>query len=206
MKNVFDVVIECGVGVVVAGLLGVAGCASKPPLREAGFISDYSNLRVVDESRMNWVSDGLSDYKAFIIEPLVFEIQPGTLDDSQRAEVAAHFKQRLEEVLEARGMTVTKKPGPGVARMRMALTGVAGSEWWKKVYPPARFAGAGTGGAAMEAEIVDSVTGKQLAAVVQASPGNQFDVTAFSTVADVKSAIDKWAVKAGERLDAMRKQ
>jgi hypothetical protein len=192
-------------GVLIAGVMGIAGCASAPPLREAGFISDYSKLRVVDETRMNYVSDDLSNYRSFIIEPLVFEVKPGTLDDAQRAEVAAHFQQRLVEVLQSRGFMITTKPGPGVARVRMALTGVAGSEWWKKVYPPARFAGAGTGGAAMEAEMVDSVTKKQLGAVVQASPGNQFDVTAFSTVADVKSAIDKWAVKAGERLDAMHK-
>jgi hypothetical protein len=45
----------------------------------------------------------------------------------------------------------------------------------------------------MEGEVLDSVTGKQLGAVVQAAPGNQFNFTAFSTVDDVKSAIDKWA-------------
>ena len=56
----------------------------------------------------------------------------------------------------------------------------------------------------MEGEVLDSVSGKQIGAVVQASPGNQFNFTNFSTVADVKSAIDKWADQAGRRLDEMR--
>jgi hypothetical protein len=180
------------------------GCASAPEARHTGFLSDYTNLKVIDDNKMNFVSSELASYSSFIIDPVEFSIPPEKLKEEDRDEVARHFQARLAEVLEKRELTRTDQPGPGVARLRIALTGVANSTWWKKVHPVSRIAGAGTGGAAMEGEIVDSVTGAQIGAVVQSSPGNQFDFTSFSTVADVKSAIDKWAEQAGKRLDEMQ--
>jgi hypothetical protein len=56
----------------------------------------------------------------------------------------------------------------------------------------------------MEGEIIDSVTGNQLAAVVQAGKATQFKLDSFSTLNDVKETIDEWAKTAGERLDDLR--
>lgn len=41
-------------------------------------------------------------------------------------------------------------------------------------------------------------------AVVQSGTGNQFDLTAYSTLADVKSAIDKWAEMTARNLRAIK--
>ncbi len=185
-------------------LLSNSSCASKPPARETGFLNDYSNLKAVNPSRMSYVSPQLAQYNAFIIDPLEFTIPPQKLTPQQRAEVANHFNKRLVELVQKEGLTVTTTPDVGVARVQVALTDVANSTWWKKLHPASRVAGAGTGGAAMEAEIIDSVTGAQLAAAVQSATGNQFDFTAFSTVADVNSAIDKWAVTASRTLKELR--
>lgn len=182
----------------------LSGCASKPPAKQTGFLSDYSNLKVVNESRMNYVSPALAQYNSFIIDPLEFTIAPRSLTPEQRAEVANHFNKRLAELVYAEGLKVTTTPGVGVARVQVALTDIANSTWWQKLHPASRMAGAGTGGAAMEGEVIDSVTGQQLGAVVQSATGNQFDFTAFSTVADVKSAIDKWAATAARTLKELR--
>jgi hypothetical protein len=96
---------------------------------------------------------------------------------------------------------ITETPGFHVARLRIAITGIADSTWWMKLHPASKLAGAGTGGAAMEGEVVDSRSGKQLGAVVQASTGNQFNIAAFSTVDDVQSAIDKWIDRMDRTLD-----
>lgn len=101
---------------------------------------------------------------------------------------------------------MTDRPGVGVARVQIALTDIAESTWWRKIHPVWRSLGAGTGGASMEAEIVDSVTGERLAAVIQTVSGNQFDFTAFSTLADVKSAIDKWAETGRKELVMLRER
>ena len=126
------------------------------------------------------------------------------MSDEDRAAAARYFRASLISMLELQGLTVTEDPGVNVARLRTALTDVAASTWWQKLHPVSRVTGAGTGGAAMEAEVRDSITGEQLAAVVQSATGDQFDLGAFSTLDDVKSAIDKWTKLAGDALSELR--
>lgn len=184
--------------------LPLGGCSTKPAAVQTGYLSDYSNLERETDSRVAYRSPALASYGAFIVDPVEVRIPNEVLSNEDRAEAARHFHQRLVEVLETEGLRVTESPAVGVARVRIALTDVAKSTWWKKIHPLSRVVGAGTGGAAMEAEVIDSVTGEQLAAVVQSGSGNQFDFTAFSTLADVKSAIDAWAARAGRNLKALR--
>jgi hypothetical protein len=188
----------------VVAVAFVGGCAKTPEATETGFLSDYSRLQVVNDQRMAYAGPELAEYDAYIIDPIEFRLPPRQLNEQQRSEVAEHFRKRLTEIVQKRGLGITDEPGKGVARLRIAMTGVTGSTWWMKLHPASRAMGAGTGGAAMEGEVVDSVTGRQIAAAVQASPGNQFNFTAFKTVDDVKSAIDKWAEQAGHRLDELR--
>ncbi len=194
------------IGSVSALCLGalLAACASRPEAKPSGFLSDYSRLAKVDAHRMWYASPRLAEYGSFIVDPVVFRSPPERLTPEQRADVAAHFLARVESLLKDRGLAVTSAPHEGVARVSFALTDIAKSTWWMKIHPGMRASGAGTGGAAMEAEIVDSVTGEQLLAAVQSSFGQQFDITAFSTAADVKNAIDKWAVQAGKHFDEVR--
>lgn len=187
--------------VLLAALLG--GCNSAPHARQTGFLSDYAQLEKTGPERMGYLAPELAGYHAFVLQDLEFLIPDGKLTDTDRAEIAAHLRARVVEVLQSRGFTVTDTAGPDAARIRLAITGIAESTWWMKIHPGARLTGAGTGGAAMEGEIVDAATGRQLAAAVVASPASQFDLTAFSTVADVKNTIDDWARQAGRRLDAL---
>src|SRR5262249_27453962 len=120
--------------------------------------------------------------------------------------LANHFNQRLRDLIQKEGLTVTTEPGVGVARIQIALTDVANSAWWMKLHPAGSVSGAGTGGAAMEAQVIDSVTGERLAAVVQAATGKQPNFLAFSTLDDVKSAIDKWAATASRSLKQVRSE
>jgi hypothetical protein len=182
----------------------LVGCASKPATTHSGFLSDYSRLQVVNESRMRYESPRVVSYDRFIVEPVRVEMQGDVLSVTDQAEAMRHFDLKIREAIQQAGDKVVTTPGPGVARIRVALTGVAKSTWWQKVHPVARATGAGTGGAAMEAEVVDSVTGEQIGAVVQAGSGNQFDFTAFSTLADVKSAIDRWTATFAEHLKEIR--
>lgn len=185
-------------------VLAQCGCASKPPAMQTGFLSDYSKLKEVNAYRMSYVNPQLARYSTFIIDPVEFTMPPQRFTPEQRAEVANHFNRRLVELVQNEGLTVTTTVGVGVARVQIALTDIAESTWWKKIHPVSKVAGAGTGGAAMEGEIVDSVTGAQLGAVVQSATGNQFNFLAFSTVADVNSAIDKWAATAAGTLKELR--
>lgn len=191
-----------GMALLASGVLSC--CATRPPPVQTGFLSDYSKLEKVDDHRMRYASTRIAEYGTFIVDPVVFRTPPQKLTPEQRAEVAGHFRGRVIRMIEQRGLAVTGAPGVGVARISFALTDIAKSTWWMKLHPGMRLSGAGTGGAAMEAEVVDSVTGEQLAAAVQSSFGTQLDITAFSTVADVNNAVDKLVDQAGRRFDELR--
>lgn len=192
----------------LAGLSAIAltllsGCASAGP-PETGFLRDYSKLKKVEEGRLRYISPKLKEYSRFMIDPVEMRAEKDNLKPEQRAEVARYFCEAIEKVLHKADYQIVSQPDVGVARVRVALTEVNDTKWYLNLHPATKVTGAGMGGAAMESEIVDSVTGEQLAAVVQARHASQFRLNAFSTISDVKNVIDQWAEAATERLKEIR--
>ena len=85
--------------------------------------------------------------------------------------------------------------------MRIALTDVQKSTWWANLHPGTKLTGAGTGQAAMEGELLDSVTGEQIAALVESQRGSQFELDTFSEYDDARDVMDDWASRFRQRLD-----
>lgn len=192
--------LKFGVLVMVPVLL--AGCASPPPT--TGFLADYSKLKKVEGGKLRFISPHMPDYKRFIIDPIQIRVDRGVLNATDRAEVARYAWDAFVKIVRNGGYEVTNTPGVGVARVRIAITDVQLSKWYLNLHPASKMTGAGAGGASMEAEVIDSVTGMQLAAVVQAGKGSQFELDTFSKLDDVKDVIDRWAQAASERLKEMR--
>jgi hypothetical protein len=69
------------------------------------------------------------------------------------------------------------------------------------VLPQASLLGVGVGGAAMEAEIVDAVTGKQVAAVVESKQGSRVPFSNLGEWGTAKGVMDSWAKRFKERLE-----
>lgn len=183
-----------------AWILG--GCASTPA--PTGFLRDYSRLEKVKDGWMRYISPNLVRYNAFIIDPVEIQIQREVLDGQKRAEVARYMHEAIVRVLQARNCNVTNDPGASTARLRVAITDIQESKWYLNIHPATKLTGAGRAGASMEAEVIDSVTGEQLAAAIRAGQGKQFELNPFSTIDDVKNVIDRWAEDAGNRLDELR--
>ncbi len=182
----------------------VAGCASTAPPR-TGFISDYSKLQKIDEGKMRYISPQLREYDAYIVDPVQIRAkQNNNITREQRAEVAQYMHGALVKVLTTGGYRITSQPGPKVARVRVAITDIQEAKWYLNVHPATKVTGAGRAGASMEAEVVDSVSGAQLAAAIRSGKGKEFELNPFSTIDDVKSVIDQWAQSAGERLKELR--
>jgi len=182
----------------------LTGCASTTPPTRTGFISDYGRLHKAEAGAMRFISPELREYKCYMVDPVEMRIQRDVLKPNERAEVAAYMRDALTRILKAQGFDLTNQPGPGVARVRVAITDVQLSKWYLNLHPASKVTGAGSGGASMEAEVIDSVTGKQLAAVIQIGRGNQFELDTFSKLDDVKDVIDKWADNAAKRLKELR--
>jgi hypothetical protein len=191
------------IGLFLIAFLLAGGCASKPQPLQTGFLSDYSQLVEVDSYTARYLSPRAKEYSAVIVDPVESRLDSGRLSPNDRAEALRYMREACKKAFSRAGFTIVDEAGVGVARVQLALTDIANSTWWQKIHPGMRFSGAGTGGAAMEGEVIDSLTAEQLGAVVQSSSGNQFDITAFSTMADIKSAIDKWADIAARRLSSL---
>lgn len=185
-------------------LLLLSACNSAPAPTRSGFLTAYDALQTRSASRSDFTSPDLATYTALLIDPVEVRVDPEALPPDQAALAADHFHAAAVRVATEAGIPLTDTPGPTTARLRLALTDIAASTWWAKIHPAARVSGAGTGGAAMEGEITDSLTGTQLAASVRADSGNQFNLTAFSTLDDVKGAIDRWAADAAAQLREAR--
>ena len=105
----------------------------------------------------------------------------------------------IREAVQRAGKKVVHRPGQGVARARIALTDIDKSHAIS-ILPQASLLGAGIGGASMEAEAVDSVTGKQVAAVVQSGQGSKIPFASLGDWTAAKQAFDGWAKEFQKRL------
>jgi hypothetical protein len=176
-------------------------------MTNTGFLSTYNNLEKVGNKRMQYLSrDLVTKYDKVIIDRvqvLVHSEEP-VMTAEERNEVVSYFQEALERVFTDEGYEVVSEPGPRTARLRFAITDVQRSSMWASLHPASKLMGAGTGGASMEGEALDSVTGRQLGAVIQASKGSQFDLDYFDGIADVKDAIDGWAKQAPRTFERLR--
>ena len=176
------------------------GCQSTQSSQGAastGFLSDYSQLEPAVGGSLRYTNPKyeLRDYAKFIVEPveLFFDEQTkaevGHWDELER--LRAHMHRTVITTLEPRYAAVGTKPGAGTARIRIALTGV------KKGKPFAM------GGASMEAELLDSQTGDQIAALIETQQVRKA-YGALSAWADAKAAMDDWARRLYDRLEEAR--
>ncbi|MCZ6654885.1 MAG: DUF3313 domain-containing protein [Planctomycetota bacterium] len=195
-----------GVALVVSAFQ-LTGCASTPPPM-TGFLGDYSKLVKDKDGALRHIDPELRGYSGFIVAPVQIRTQrtPPVLEPSERAEVARYMRDSLRKVLREAGFRLTETPDSEIGLIRVAITDVQKSKWYLNLHPGTKLTGAGLGGASMEGEVVDSVTGKQLGAVVQSGKGNRFELDTFSELDDVKDVIDRWAEAAGKRLKELRER
>lgn len=183
------------------GLL-LAGCATVGPPPPSGFLGSYDDFRVdpADESLLWWEREAFdwSRYRGVILEPVAVyyhaqaserEIRPDELKkltDSFREAVIAHLGDDYR---------VTDEPGADVLRVRCAITDVIPVRpVLNAVTSLAAFVAVDVGGAAIEVEFVDSVTGERLAAGVDQKLGKQIDgMAGFTRLGQARQAFDDWA-------------
>jgi hypothetical protein len=140
----------------VTATLAVAlwcGCKTAAP-KPSGFLSDYSRLRQVNDSTWRYAdANRLAAYKTFTVSPvnvMVKEYWGTTLTPAQKETIAKTFRTKIVNALAGR-YQVAGSPGPGTADIRVAIT---------QAYRVGNALGLG-----VEAEIVDSQSHEQVAAL-----------------------------------------
>jgi hypothetical protein len=195
--------------IVLTVAITLTGCGSgSNKLRSTNFLSDYSKLERVSDSSMQYRAPRpvIARYQGFIVEPVEVRFKPTSnskITPEDLEHIAAYFRGKLIEVL-SKDFQIVSQPGANIARFRIALTDVSDSTWWLNLHPGTRLTGAGAGGASVEGELVDSLTGEQLAALVETQAGPRIGFDGLSKVGDAKAVIDAWAERVHKRLREAR--
>ena len=201
MKKVFRAI---WVAAIVSTM--AAGCATVGDPGRSGFLSDYSKLEEIAENHLIYDSGNLGGYSNFIIERVAMVYsQPEekrVFDDEELEDLQTHFQNAVQEALtKDNGYQVVEAPGPGTARLHIGITDVDDTIGALNITIYTKITGAGLGGAAMEGEMVDSVTGEQIVAVIRWGSGSRILRAGFTHTGDAKILMDRWAKGLRERID-----
>jgi hypothetical protein len=205
--------------VVVVSTALVAGCAGNVPTKEdySGYLGNYQDLKEVKgpngEKFLRYTNPMFTpaNYRAVMIDKVEFYPKPEPTEQlSQETidQIGSYMTDTLRQKIGEK-VNVVDRPGPGVAKLNVAITGVAGEKEGLKPYQiiPVAFvitmASRGVSGTPEEAKLVvearatDSVTGTTLLKVVRVGTGEGLEKNAEGereiSLASVKPLIDRWA-------------
>jgi len=193
-------------------IVAVGACATVDEQEQTGFLSDYSKLERDTDGRWLYSASNTDEYWKFYIEPVAILFEPKedpAFSPDELEQLKTYLVVRLTERLtEDDGYEVVYGPGPGVATFRLGITDVDGSVAALNLSVYTRVTGAGLGGIAAEGEIVDSMTGEQLAAAIRWGSGSrvmgrttQVLQGEVSKLGDAQGVIDDWAKDIRQRID-----
>ena len=196
--------------VVAIGLMLIqCGCGAGEATK-TGFLTDYSRLSKESKSSLRHINkQALAKYSNFIVDPVEVHFHKGAkavehrtkgkLTKRQVTDLTNYLHARIVKAVEDSGNRVVYQPASGVARIRVALTDIDRSTA-ASLLPQAKLMGAGIGGASMEAEVVDSMTGEQIGAVVESKKGSKMPFANLGEWDAAKQVMDDWAKRFQKRL------
>jgi hypothetical protein len=186
------------------------GCSAQKAGR-TGFLSDYSKLKSHSDVSFRYVPSeaSLRQYSKFIIDPVVIHLHSGSkakgkISPQDQADIKNYMHAAIVKAISSK-YDIAYRPGPGVARVKIALTDLKKSKIAQNLMPMTKMVGTGLGGASLEAEVVDSQAGKQIAALVESQLGNRLSLDGVSEWGDAKAIMDGWAKRFRDRLDEAHK-
>ena len=225
-KNAIVLAAPVVVGLFIGALL-VSGCAStyqKRSVKGSGFLNDYTQLKDHggDTAMLSYINPkgNFRSYTKILLDPVrVFvpgkDSKIASLSKENQQKLVNYFDAALREELKRDYMLVSQ-PGPGVMRIRVAMTEADGSavvlDTVSSVIPIGLALSAvkaiatgknlSVGEIGAECEGVDSVTNQRLFAAVDARVGRKytFKFDKFSKWHTAEDAFDFWAKQLHERL------
>lgn len=206
----------------------LTACATTQPSRapaeaQSGFLHDYSLLTSdpQDPGFRHYTAPDLrpGKYRSFLVEDVSFIINTNqgyqVLDTARLRDLSDYFRSQMTTMLQARQYKIVKTAGPGVARLRVAVVGLAQVSPGFKVTDlvPAKMlfnvARMATDTSphmlrmSIEGEVLDSVSGRVLGATIDGreSGATVTGGTSPASADQVHELIDFWVARLGQRLD-----
>jgi len=187
------------------------GCSSIMEPTPSGFLGDYSTMQpskiIKGMSIDRASSEKLGDYSKFIIDPVEIYLHKDAkaedIDPKVLQEMADYFRNEVIAKLQEH-YTVVEEAGVGVLRIRAAITDVLPNKVALNIHWSTTMAGLGLGGAAMEAEFVDSQTNERILAVIDSRKGRRTHYKkGLSKWGHTKDVIEEWVQMLTKRLDEL---
>jgi hypothetical protein len=198
-------------------------CTPKPVVEPSGFLGDYSHFEKLPDRgnalRYQKTDLDLAQYEAFILDTVIIDLRPDSdgqhVEASELIKLSRYLHAALQIALRE-AYPVVAEPGAGVARLRVAITDVEATRPAAntagtllvplRVVSASKRAVSGTdlfvGSVAIEAELVDSLSGERLIAVVDRKAGDKFHLKEGATTwGAVERAFREWAVGFRRTLD-----
>jgi len=188
----------------------VAVSASAADGESSGFLGDYSKLAkekdATGEEVLRYVNPSLKPgaYQKVLIDAVQFYPAPQPspqVDEHTLNDIRNYMDKSLRDKLGSK-LALASEPGPGVVRMRPAITAVSSKHQGLKPYeilPVGFIISRGIVGKAKEAtiqleiEAVDSMSGERLGAVVRKGVGAKLEgKDPKLTVDHLRPLLDKW--------------
>jgi Protein of unknown function (DUF3313) len=194
----------------LCAFLALAACLA-PIAPRSDFLGDLSRLERLPgtEAAPIWRKPGadLARYDKVVLDPV--EIRFVANDPAVQARAAAEFARLKTYFRQAAmlavsdGYTVVGESGPGVLRVRAAVTGLrVGAQATPPATQPLAVA-IFARGAVLEAELRDSASGERVAAFASRRGGNAAD-DVLTTLPQAEAAFDGWAGLLRARLAMLK--
>jgi hypothetical protein len=212
-------------GLTVASLsaIAISSCSlgGKSP---SGFLTNYAQLNAgygTADSVSSYVKPAadLKKYDSVIVDPVTTVIAAPEISPAVSAQLASYLASSLNDSSASR-LKIVSTPGPTTLRIRANLTdvieGKKPGEPVKTIHLAPRATLTGTLGTAavaafisdvsFEGEVLDSVTGERLVALIDHRLGNKREATPATTWAGVRSAVNQGVIKLRARFSAVQSQ
>lgn len=184
----------------VLGLLIVQGCASAPT--RTGFIQEDIDLQPVprDKSMLWWEHPDFSwqSYTKVMLDPVQVRIEPTRVGNNVKLEEVQDLAKELHSKVAAElapEIPVEGQPDADVLRIRAAITDIdPANPVLNAVTALAFFVPMDMGSVAIEAEFIDSATGRPMAAMADRKSGTPLQVLGgLKRYGHVRLAFESWA-------------
>lgn len=186
--------------VFLVGLIGMQGCATAPMQtdylgNDFALMPDHedSSLLWWEKSEFNW-----NNYNKVILDPVSIRSDAAINDGKFNSEDLESLRGNLKDAtIEELGpeFPVVNTPGTDVLRIRAAITEINTSNTiLNLITTVAVFVPMDMGGASIEVEFFDSMTGERLAAMADCKTGTPLQLkSAFSRFGQTKKVFNQWA-------------
>ena len=183
------------------------GCDT-PKTSQAGFLSDYGQLRPNPDldGALHYKNPltSLSRYNKFLIDgPMIYFVANSKargLNPEDIAKLSEYFRGEAIKQLTGR-YQVVKLAGPGVLRLRFALTDLREGSPILNIQPATKLFGVGLGGASLEAEAIDTQTGIRVMAVKDARQGERLSLEGLDKWDHAKQVMRYWVSRFVKQID-----